>query len=206
MIWLGYDELANLMRTKPAGPRPFFNEVHLIRFLELAGSRYYGRKELVKKLGVGEGSVRTITGLLRSAGYVEIHRAGARLTDDGARLLASLRGRFSMGVQVPAGRSVVDASNVAILVRGAACRAISGVEQRDAAIIAGSSGASTFIYSSGKLAFPGMYDDLSDYDPELSAAIIRELKPREGDAVVVGSAGDPDVAYIGCVAAALTLL
>jgi hypothetical protein len=194
------------MRQKPAGPRPFFNEVHLIRFLELVESRYYGRKELVEKLGVGEGSIRTITGLLRSAGYVEIHRAGARLTEGGARLLASLGDQFSRGVYVPGGRSMVDAYNVAILVRGAAGRAVSGVEQRDAAIIAGSSGASTFIYSSGKLAFPGMYDDLSEFDPELTAAIIRELKPEDGDAVIVGSAGGPDIAHLGAIAAAITLL
>jgi hypothetical protein len=206
VILLGYDELANLMKSKPAGPRPFFSEVHLIRCLELVKTRYYGRKELVRKLGIGEGSVRTIIGVLRSAGFIEVHRAGAKLTEDGKRVLASLRESFSEGVVVPAGRSVVDVYNVAILVRGAGDRATSGVEQRDAAMMAGSSGASTFVYSSGKLAFPGMYEDLSELDPKLSVAIIRKLKPEEGDAVVVGSAGNPDLARIGCIAAALTLL
>jgi hypothetical protein len=206
VVSLGYDELANLMKSKPAGPRPFFSEVHLIRCLELVKARYYGRKELVRKLGLGEGSVRTIVGVLRSAGFIEVHRAGAKLTEDGRRILASLRESFSEGVAVPAGRSVVDVYNVAILVRGAGDRANTGIEQRDAAMMAGSSGASTFVYSSGKLIFPGMYEDLSEYDSKLADAIIRKLNPEEGDAVVVGSAGDPDLARIGGIAAALTLI
>jgi hypothetical protein len=206
MITLSYDDLANLMKSKPAGPRPFFDEVHLIRFLELVESRYYGRKELVRRLGIGEGSVRTITGILRSAGYIEVHRAGARLTEEGARILASVREIFSRGVSVPAGKSTVDVSNVAVLVRGAGRKITSGLEQRDAAMMAGSSGASTFVYRSKKLSFPGMFDDLSEYDPELSRAITEKLVPEEGDAVVVGSAGDLDMAYIGSIAASLTLI
>jgi hypothetical protein len=178
----------------------------MVRLLELTDTRYYGRQELVDRLKIGEGSVRTITALLRSKGLVEIRRAGTRLTLEGRRLVESLRSQFSKGVPVPAGEAAVDTFSVAIAVRGGAVRVSSGVEQRDAAIMAGATGASTFVHTSGKLSFPGMYSDLSAFDPELSTTIIGELRPSEGDAVVVGSAADLDTAFIGAIAAATSLL
>ncbi len=201
-----YEELSALMRTRPSGPRPFYSAVHLVRFLELVETRHYGRKELVERLRVGEGSVRTMTNLLRHSGLIQVVRAGSRLTEEGARLLSSLRTQFSRGVEVPRGRALVDSQNVAILVRGGGARASLGVAQRDAALFAGSSGASTFVEESGTLAFPGVNPDLAALDPQLSEALREKLQPREGDAVVVGSAGDPDMAYLGAIAAAVSLL
>lgn len=201
-----YDVVANLMRLKGAGPKPFFNEVHIIRFLELCSSRHHGRKEISASLLIGEGSVRTMIKLLRSEGLIEIRRAGVRLSEKGSELLSSLGTQFSRGVEVPAGRSFVDRCNVAIRVMGAAMRAGSGIRQRDAALLVGASGASTFKYLRTGLTFPGMYEDLSSFDPELSSSIISNLDPRVGDAVVVGSAAEVNRAHLGAIAAATTLL
>lgn len=201
-----YEELASIIQSKPQGPRPFFSAVHLVRFLELVETRYFGRKELVERLKVGEGSVRTITNMLKSRDLIEVARSGARLTEKGAGLIASLRKQFTKGVPVPECKATVDSFNVAIAVRGAGDMTSLGVKQRDAAMIAGSSGASTLVYTSGKLVFPGMHPDLTEWDPGLSETIRGELDPREGDAVVIGSAQDIDSAFIGAIAAAVSLL
>ncbi len=201
-----YDELASMVESRPPGPRPFFSAVHVVRYLELVQSRHFGRRELAQRLKLGEGSIRTITDLLRAKGLVNVVRGGARLTDAGAAALGSIRAEFSEGLPVPASKAVVDACNVAIAVKGGGSRVSSGLEQRDAAIMAGSKGASTFVYSSGKLVFPGMYEDLAKLDARLSEAITGKLPLGEGDAVVVGSAPDIDAAFIGAIAAAATLL
>ncbi len=201
-----YEELSRILESRPPGPKPFFTAAHLIRYLELVQMRHFGRKELAQRLKLGEGSVRTITDLLRARGLVNVVRAGVKLSEAGAAALDSIRKEFSEGQPVPASKAVVGEYNVAIAVRGGGRKVTSGLEQRDAAMIAGSKGASTFVYSSGRLVFPGMYDDLARLDPELSKTIIEKLPLKEGDAVVVGSASDPDAAFIGAVAAAATLL
>jgi len=201
-----YDELARLVNARPKGPRPFFHPAHLIRYLDLVESRPRSRQELARRLGIGEGSVRTITNLLRSRRIIKVGRSGARLTDEGSKVLSSLRKEFTRGIVVPKASSTIDAYNVAILVRGAAAKASLGIEQRDAAISTGSTGASTFIRKGGKLVFPGMYPDLCEADAELAEEIMNRLRPREGDVIVIGSGPDLDTAHVGAIAAAATLL
>lgn len=201
-----YERLLKLMESRPRGPRPFFTAVHLVRFLELVESRHFGRKELAQRLKVGEGSVRTMTEMLRSMGLADVARGGVRLSREGVVLLSSIRSQFSIGVRVPGGKAFIDSCNVAIAVKRAACTVTTGVEQRDAAIIAGSTGASTFIYASGRLVFPGMDSDLARLDAGLSDALLASLKLEEGDVIVVGSAADYDTAALGAIASAASLL
>jgi len=203
---LTYERLLKLMESRPRGPRPFFTAVHLVRFLELVESRHFGRKELAQRLKVGEGSVRTMTEMLRSMGLADVARGGVRLSREGVVLLSSIRSQFSIGVRVPGGKAFIDSCNVAIAVKRAACTVTTGVEQRDAAIIAGSTGASTFIYASGRLVFPGMDSDLARLDAGLSDALLASLKLEEGDVIVVGSAADYDTAALGAIASAASLL
>ncbi len=196
------------MESRHHGPRPYFSAVHALRFLELVAVRHYGRKELVDRLRIGEGSVRTIARMLESAGLIEIVRAGSRLTEKGRRLLDSIRMEISVAVEVPLSRAFVGRYSVAVLVRGAGERALSssGIPQRDAAMMIGSQGASTMVYRSGRLVFPGMYEDLRQLDRVLADSLVELLAPAEGDAIVVGSAADPDTANLGAIAAAATLL
>ncbi len=201
-----YGKVLKLMVSRPRGPKPFFAAAHVVRFLELVETRHFGRKELVGRLKVGEGSIRTMTELLRAEGLVKVSRGGISLSRQGVLLLESIRGQFSRGIPVAGGKALIDSCNVAIAVKRAAGMVATGLEQRDAAIIAGSSGASTFVYSSGKLAFPGMDTDLSRMDPGLSEVLLAELDMDEGDVIVVGSAPDYDTAFLGAIASAATLL
>lgn len=196
------------MESRHHGPRPYFSAVHALRFLELVAVRHYGRKELVDRLRIGEGSVRTIARMLESAGLIEVVRAGSRLTEKGRRFLDSIRMQISCGVAVPPSRASVDRYSIAVLVRGAGEMALSsaGIPQRDAAMMIGSRGASTMVYRSGRLVFPGMYEDLRQLDRVLADSLVDLLAPAEGDAIVLGSASDPDTANLGAIAAAATLL
>jgi hypothetical protein len=81
-----------------------------------------------------------------------------------------------------------------------------GIEQRDAAIKAGALGATTIIYTKGKLIIPGSPEDAFRDSPEIRKMLIKKLKPKEGDSIIIGSADDEKSAKLGAKAAALETL
>jgi len=181
------------------GPLPRFAEVHVRRALELiAEYKTIGRKQLTKKLGVGEGSVRTILNQLKKQGFITSSRGGHTLTAKGRRSL----GKPLKFVQVDAGDLTVGEVDVATIVRGAAAKLKRGVEQRDEAIKAGANGATVLVFKAGKLQFP---DGFAEVRREMGDAILEALKPREGDVIVIGTAESAAKAEEGARAAARTL-
>ncbi len=201
-----YQELESMLDQSASGPRPLFTTVHVVRLLELVSNRYLGRKVLVKKLRVGEGSVRTVIKKLKEAGLIETKRAGTHLTARGTKILSSIRDQFTEGVYVDPGEATLDIHNVARCAWDASEAVNSGVEQRDAAMGVGSTGASTFVYRNGGLEFPGMASDLGQLDPHMENSIMEKLTVEDDDVVVVGSASDEETANLGSIAAAISLL
>ena len=61
----------------------------------------------------------------------------------------------------------------------------SGITQRDAAIKAGASGATTLIYINDTLKFPGTFEDVSKIYPNEALYIINELTPVNGDVIIL---------------------
>jgi hypothetical protein len=96
--------------------------------------------------------------------------------------------------------------NVAILVKGKMGRMKLGMEQRDAAFLAGAKGATTLVKKKGKLTMPSLDADIKDDVPDVHEKITSLLKPSDGDVVVIGSADTCMKAEYGAIAAAWTLV
>jgi predicted transcriptional regulator len=188
------------------GKSPYFIEAHIIKALMIIGRRPIGRVNLAKALGLGEGSIRTMIKHLEKAGLIETSREGIVLTDSGQELVSAVKSRISEIIEVPKSALTVGASNVAVLVRGAADSVKAGLEQRDAAIKVGAQGATTLVFSSGGLSMPSTNEDVFEKLPKIRDTIISKLKPEEDDIVVIGSAGDKPTAELGAIAAALETL
>jgi predicted transcriptional regulator len=187
-------------RTAP-GRQPQFTEAHIVVALKAIGSQGPGRKQLAESLQLGEGVVRTLLRRLTEAGYVSSSRSGTALTKEGERLLSEL-GRVMPGRPVPNNDLTVAGCNYMVLVRGGAHMVRYGVEQRDAALLAGARGATTLLLHGGELHAPSLE---SRADPELTR-LIMELEPVDGDAAVIGSADAALGAEVGAYSAAYTLL
>jgi DNA-binding transcriptional regulator LsrR (DeoR family) len=157
-----------------------------------------GRKQIAERLGIGEGSVRTILNYLKKNGLVKSSRGGHALTQKGKRFL----GKPPEFVQVDMGHLAVGKVNVATIVRGAASKVRLGIEQRDEAIKAGADGATVLLFKGGKLRFP---EGFFEVKKEISQALMEALKPREGDVIVIGTASDAIRAEVGARAAARSL-
>jgi DNA-binding Lrp family transcriptional regulator len=157
-----------------------------------------GRKDLAKELGIGEGSVRTILNQLKRSGLLVSSRGGHSLTHKGRRAL----GTPSEFVRIDAGDLTVGEVDVATIVRGAAAKVKKGIEQRDEAIKAGATGATILVFKEGQVQFP---DRFIEVGKELSETIVKALRPREGDVIVIGTGSDVSSAEAGARAAARTL-
>jgi hypothetical protein len=203
--------LGSLLQLAPAdvkGPSPTFEEAHLLlAFLTIGGARFTGRQALARQTGLGEGAVRTILGRLRDKGFADANASGWYLTAKGIRLHQSVGKKLTPFAAVSESQLTVGESQTAIAVRNGGMSVKSGIEQRDSAIKSGATGLTTYVIEAGHFAMPGVSDDCEkDYPSKVWSVLRRELKPRNGDAVILCGARDEVSAKLGALSAAFTLL
>ena len=197
-------EVVNRLAAKIApGRPPAYYEAHILKALELIGSEIgIGRHKLSKELGLGEGTIRTLVRRLRKEGLVKASRRGMTLTKAGIDVLSEF-GSLIEATQLPETSLTVGPQNYAVLVRGVAELVKLGVEQRDAALLAGAKGASTLLYDGECLHMPGLKLDIVDPNSEF---LLERLNPEPGDVIIIGTGDLLLSAEIGAKSAALKLL
>ncbi len=192
-----------ISEASSTGRAPSFVEAHTMKALELIGSNDgIGRQQLSRELNLGEGVVRTLIRRMSGRGLIGTSRRGMVLTRTGKETLSRLMELFS-ATEVPRTPITVGSRNYAVLVRGAGENVRNGIEQRDAAMMAGAMGATTLVYEDGRLQMPGMEMDVA---PSVLRHLLESLRPRGGDAIIIGSAKELLAAEIGAKSAALKLL
>jgi predicted transcriptional regulator len=201
--------LQALSKLPSPGPAPAFTHVDVTQaILTIGDEGQIGRIELSKRLGIGEGTIRTIIKHLMQANIIEIARGGCVLTKRGAQLYNSLRTKVSKVFIIDAKQLALDKVSAAVLVRHVGHLVKRGVEQRDAAIRAGATGACTLVFQGRQFLMPMSENgewSLNSGDP-LFQDLRKSFSPREGDVIVLSSAPDSATADHGAMAAALTLI
>jgi hypothetical protein len=188
------------------GRLPSFAEAHVLIALEdISFQKTVGRLKLGKDLCLGEGEARTLVKHMKNEGLIQISKPGMSLSMKGTKLLSSLRTLLSKQVEVPSTSLTVGKFNVAIRVRGLRDYVKYGLEQRDAAIIAGAKGATTLIFAKSRLSMPGTGEDVSKTNPSLLTAL-SSLDLKQGDVVIIGSADEKIKAELGAKTAAIELI
>lgn len=198
--------MREVLSSEYKGPRAVFSEVHVLKaLLAIGAAGTVGRGRLGSLVGLGQGEVRTLIKRLKENEIIVIEPEGCKLSGKGRREFQKLREKIPWS-------SVVNAKSVgigdrcsAVLVRGAAGKVRKGIEQRDAAIRVGASGALTAVFSRGRFAIPGEGADCEKNGPPELWAAARSAGPREGDALIVVGADFDEAAELGTLAAALTL-
>lgn len=180
---------------------PKFNDYHIWKAFQcLDETNPVGRKRLSQLLRIGEGSTRTILSMMQDQNMITIGKSGILLTETGAE--------FKKTVQMDvADVSISDLTigdrDCAVRVPKMARNVKYGCEERDAAIKSGATGATTLIYSNGKLIFPG-----SDYpvDPDVESKIRSVFSLKNDDVVIIGTGPTEESAEVGAVIAGLTIM
>ena len=196
-----------LMREKAHGPSFSFSELHLAKAIETIGTEGpTGRKRLSEKLRLGEGATRTLVTRLGEAHLIRVSRVGCELTDKGEAVFDEIRSGLIRISPVNSSPLTIGAYSVGVLVRGAANKVRQGIEQRDAAIKAGASGAAMLLYKGGKLIMPTISEDVARDYPSVAKQIMEIFQPKESYVIILGSANTRDRAEDGARAAAWTLI
>ncbi|NWF96805.1 MAG: DUF4443 domain-containing protein [Candidatus Thorarchaeota archaeon] len=198
--------------AEPADGRvpPVFRPYHVAVALVMIGREQpLGRYEMCENMSIGEGSVRTLIKRLTEEGFTEADgKQGQRLTQKGLALFKAITADIPMGLFLDLRGLVLYKKAYANLVRGRAKHVTNGIRQRDEAIVHGgldSAGATTLVYRNGLLVMPpDDFQVLRVYERQ-TLLLLDSLKPEDGDAVVIGTSDDPNVAREVSMAAAMTL-
>lgn len=197
--------LTQLTEEKAAGPAPSFTKLHLAKAIEIIGDERIGRTKLSERLGLGEGATRTLIDRLLEANLVKISRLGCELTKSGLLILNDLKAKLGRRAEVSRSSMTVGAHNFGILVRDAASRVKSGIEQRDAAVRVGAIGALTLVFKGGELLIPP-FELISKKWPNVAKEILDTFQPEENDVIIIAGAHTQERAEEGGRAAAWTLI
>ena len=187
--------------SKLGGPVPKFSDYHIWKALECLDEKdSIGRKKLSSLLGIGEGSTRTILSMLQDQSLIAIGKSGILLTQKGAEFKKSVHMDV---VDISISDLTIGDKDCAVRVPKMARNVKYGCEERDAAIKSGATGATTLVYSNGKLIFPG-----SDYpvEAEVESKIRSVFTLKNDDVVIIGTGPTKESAEIGAVVAGLTIM
>ena len=200
-------ETVNRVAAKIApGRLPSFAEAHVLKALEdISLQKTVGRLKLSKDLHLGEGETRTLVRHLQNEGLIDVSKVGISLSASGRRLLSSLRTFVSEQIEMPSTPLTVGPFNVAVRVTGMKDSIKFGLEQRDAAIMAGAKGATTLVFTKNRLTMPGTGEDVAKSVPSIPASLSK-LSLNEGDIIIIGSSDEKIRAELGAKTAALELL
>jgi len=188
------------------GRAPSFAKAHVLKALEeISHQKSVGRLKLSKDLQLGGGEIRTLVKHLKIEKLIDVSNSGISLSSNGRKLLSQLAAFISEPILVSSTPLTVGSVNVAVQVRAMKDFVEYGLEQRDAAKMAGAKGATTLIFSGNKLTMPGTREDVLKNNQAVLTSLAK-LHLNEGDVIIIGSADEKTKAELGARTAALELL
>ncbi|WP_255464690.1 DUF4443 domain-containing protein [Nitrosopumilus sp. b2] len=156
-----------------------------------------------KEIHLGEGAVKTLVLHLKEAGIIESTRSGNFLTDKGEKITLQLKKIISNECKIEKNGLTKSKNNHAIILKKFSSVIKTGLEQRDYAIMYGSSGCITLMFENNRFVFPGEDKDCLASYKKIKQTLLEKLNPSEGDIVIISSSDDPFVAEISAKNSAL---
>ena len=160
---------------KAPGPSTTFTIFHVFYALELVAQKPLGRNKLAEKLNIGDGAVRTIISRLKDAGLIETSKEGCNLTKKGIDVWRQFEEIFPKRVDTPKSELSESEFNHAFLVKNSGQKVQSGIDQRDAAIIAGARKALVIVFKNGNLRIESVCESVEKKYPKAASQILKEL-------------------------------
>ncbi len=191
---------------KAPGPSTTFTIFHVFYALELLAQKPIGRNKLAEKLQVGDGAVRTIISRLKYVGLIETSKEGCNLTKKGQMIWLQLEDIFPKRVELSRSELTESAFNFAFLVKNCNLKVGSGIDQRDAAIIAGARKALVIVFKNGHLCIESVCDCIEKQYPKAAVQILKELVPTDNDVIIIAGADSTLKAKRGAFAASWSLI
>lgn len=198
--------IENIASAKAPGPSIAFDTSHIFFAMELIAAKPIGRNQLARKLEVGEGTIRTIISRLKSNDLIDTTKKGCNLTSKGASIWNKFEQLFPKRAEIGKTELTNAKYNYAFLVKNTGHNVKSGIEQRDAAIVAGATIAVIIVSKQGHLTIESVSNRLEKKFPQAADQIQKTFQPQDNDVVVLVGAATPSKAKHGAFAASWTLI
>ncbi len=198
--------IEDVVSQKAPGPSTTFTVSHIFFALDLMAEKPIGRNKLARKLEVGEGTVRTIINRLKNYGMIETSKEGCNLTSKGFAVWKNFEELFPRRVELGETELTNAKYNYAFLVKNSGRKVKSGIEQRDAAIVAGAKQAAIMVSKEGHLTIESVSNRLEQQFPKAADQILNAIHPADNDVVVLVGADTMGKAKHGAFAASWTLI
>jgi hypothetical protein len=182
-----------------------FDLVHVFAALQRIGNKgITSRNALCSGLVLGEGTVKTLVKHLKKQGLIETSNRGTKMTAKGKSVYEGLLSAIPAEMSLPRCAVALSRFNYAVLVREFGFAVGLGIEQRDAAIKMGATGATTLLFKDNKFVMPASSNDSLKKEREVRRMLVEKLNPRDGDVIIIGSADSNEkTAELGAKNAAL---
>jgi predicted transcriptional regulator len=198
--------IRDLAATKAPGPSTTFTVFHVFYALELMSEQTFGRNKLAEKLNVGEGAIRTLISRLIDAGLMITSKEGCALTSKGLAVWREFEEVFPQRVELPRTELTTSDYNYGFLVKNSGNKVKSGIDQRDAAIVAGAKRAIVISSRGGHLRIESVSESIECEFPKSSQQILQLIKPQDNDVIVIAGGDTALKAKRGAFAASWSLL
>src|ERR671918_607194 len=182
-----------------------FDHVHVFAALQMIGNNgMTSRNALCSGLVLGEGTIKTLVKHLKMQGLIETSNRGTKMTAKGKGICEGLLAAIPAEMSLPKCSVSLSRFNYAVFVREFGFAVGLGIEQRDAAIKMGATGATTLLFKDNKFVMPASSNDSLKKEREVRKMLIEKLNPRDGDVIIIGSADSNEkTAELGAKNAAL---
>jgi predicted transcriptional regulator len=180
--------IENVAGEKAPGPSATFSVSHIFYALELVAEKPIGRNKLAEKLSVGDGAIRTIINHLKDADLIETSKAGCTLTGKGVGVWKKFTEFFPERGEIERTELTNAAHNYGFLVKNSGHKVKSGIEQRDAAIVAGAKRAVVIVSKGGHLSIESVSTDIAKDFPKATSQILKVTPPEDNDVIVIAGA------------------
>ena len=198
--------IENIAKQKAPGPSTTFTASHIFYALELMAQKPIGRNKLAMKLEVGEGTIRTIINRLKEGGLITTSKEGCTLTSKGLSVWKKFAEYFPERAEIGKTELTNAEHNYVFLIKNSGHKVKSGIEQRDAAIMAGAKRAVIIVSKKQHLIIDSVSNNLEKEFPAAAQQILQTVNPKDNDVIIIVSAEIPNKAKQGAFAASWSLL
>ncbi len=196
--------LQDIVSRKGSSKVLTFSIPHVLKALQLlTDERFVSRATFGKEIHLGAGAVKTLILHLKEEGLADSTKSGTFLTEKGHRLTNHIQSAIPKECKIKKCSIIQGEYNHAVLLKNYSKVVKTGLEQRDYAILYGSSGCTTMVYKNKKLVFPGDEKECFIKDVKIVNDLLENLCPDEGDVIIISSSDDPFVAEISAKNSAL---
>ncbi len=196
--------LQDIVSRKGSSKVLTFSIPHVLKALQLlTDERFVSRATFGKEIHLGAGAVKTLILHLKESGLADSTKSGTFLTEKGHKLTNHIQNEIPKECKIKKCSIIQGKYNHAVLLKNYSKVVKTGLEQRDYAILYGSSGCTTMVYKNKKLVFPGDEKECFIKDVKTENDLLENLCPDEGDVIIISSSDDPFVAEISAKNSAL---